>query len=156
MPLIRDKVAQIGLNLPEPANPVANFSAIRRDGDLLYISGQIGIEQGQATHSGALGPADVERGYEAARAAALRVLAHISTVSENSGSVQAVLKVTVFIAAIPEFRYHSQVANGASDLLVEVFGDAGRHARSAVGVSSLPLGAAVEVEALVRLAGEEA
>jgi enamine deaminase RidA (YjgF/YER057c/UK114 family) len=154
METISKKVISLGHALPAPAMPIANFVPAVLAGDLLYVSGQIGMAQGAASHVGCLGATmDLETGYAAAQAAALGVLSHIAANTADSiGRVKRVVKLTVYVASTPEFSQHPQVANGASDLIVSVFGDAGKHARAAVGVASLPRGAAVEVEAVVQLA----
>lgn len=153
MDTISKKVFSLGHSLPAPATPIANFVPTVSAGDLLYISGQIGMANGTASHVGCLGAGmDVETGYAAAQAAALGVLSHIAANTADSlAKVRRVLKLTVFVASTPEFSQHPQVANGASDLFVSVFGDAGKHVRAAVGVASLPRGAAVEVEAVVQI-----
>jgi enamine deaminase RidA (YjgF/YER057c/UK114 family) len=154
METISKKVLSLGHALPAPAMPIANFVPTVRSGNLLYVSGQIGVAQGTASHVGCLGATmDLETGYAAAQSAALSVLSHIAANTGDAISrVQRVLKLTVYVASTPEFSQHPQVANGASDLFVSVFGDAGKHARAAVGVTSLPRGAAVEVEAVVQIA----
>jgi enamine deaminase RidA (YjgF/YER057c/UK114 family) len=136
-----------------PTAPIANFVASARAGDLLHISGQVAIAGGKATWPGRLGATmTVEEGYAAARETALYVIGHIAAaVDDDLARVKRIVKLRIYIASTPEFASHPQVANGASDLLVAVFGDAGKHARAAIGVASLPLGAAVEIEAVVQL-----
>jgi enamine deaminase RidA (YjgF/YER057c/UK114 family) len=153
MDSIRQTAARLGHRLPESSMPVANFLATRHIGNCLYVSGQVGMLNGSATHPGTLGDdLDVEDGYNAARAAALGILSLVSARTDDSiAAIARIVKLTVFICATSDFRQHSQVANGASDILVQVLGEAGRHTRSAVGVASLPLGAAVEVEAIIEL-----
>ena len=140
--------------MPGASAPAANYVPFVRAGDLLYISGQI-AKPGAAAVRGLLGETVTpEQGYAAAQGAALCVLAQMAAaVGDDLARVVRVVKLGVFIAATPQFNGQSQVANGASDVLVAVLGDAGKHARTSVGVASLPLGAAVEVDAVVQIRG---
>jgi enamine deaminase RidA (YjgF/YER057c/UK114 family) len=124
-----------------------------QDGSLLYISGQISRKGGQPAYVGRLGDnISDEDGVQAARLAALGILAQIAAATgDRLERVARIVRLGVFVASTPEFNRQSAIANGASDLMVQVFGDAGRHARAAVGVASLPAGVAVEVEAVVSL-----
>ncbi|POZ60464.1 RidA family protein [Chromobacterium alticapitis] len=148
------RVSELNLLLPPASPPAANYAPSLVQDGLLYISGQIGRIEGQPLQTGRLGDeVSTTQGIEAARQAALGVLAQIaSATGDRLDRVARVVKLTVFVAAAPGFDQQSQVANGASDLMTAVFGEAGRHVRSAVGVASLPAGAAVEVEAIVALA----
>ena len=156
MKSISQKLLTLGHTLPPAPQPVANFAATARIGDLLYVSGQIGFIENRANHTGRLGATlNVAQGYAAAQAAALNVIAHIAEATGDAlGGLKRIVKVGVFVASTPDFEQHPTVANGASDLFVSVFGDAAKHARAAVGVAALPLGAAVEVEAIVQLSTE--
>ncbi len=147
------RVAELGLALEAPAAPAANYVPFVQEGNLLYFSGQISRKDGQSAYLGRLGDniAD-DDGVQAARLAALGVLAQIAAATgDRLDRVARVVRLGVFVASTPEFHRQSAIANGASDLMVQVFGDAGRHARSAVGVASLPTGVAVEVEAVIAL-----
>ena len=118
-----------------------------QEGNLLYISGQISRKNGQAAYLGQLGAVSEADGVEAARLSALGVLSQIAAATgDRLDRVARVVKLGVFVASAPDFSRQSIVANGASDLMVAVFGDAGRHSRSAVGVAALPQGVAVEIE----------
>ncbi|MDG3444035.1 RidA family protein [Nitrospirillum amazonense] len=147
---IAGKVQSLGLTLPQPSSPAANYVSTTRVGPLLFVAGQIDPAGAQ----GRLGDqVAVEDGVRAAQAAALNVIAHIAKAAgDDLAKVRQVLKLTVFVASAPDFTQQPLVANGASDLMVAVFGEAGRHARSAVGAAALPRGAAVEVEAIIELA----
>ncbi|WP_312948133.1 RidA family protein [Agrobacterium sp.] len=150
---ISEKLKTLGIELPAPTAPVASYVSVTKANNLLFISGQISKAPNSEVLAGTLGRdcAD-DQGTEAARIAAINVLAQI--VAHTDGlvsSVRRVLKLGVYIAATHEFKDHSQIANGASDLMVAVFGDAGKHARAALGMSSLPAGAAVEIDAIVEL-----
>ncbi|MBB6251833.1 RidA family protein [Nitrospirillum iridis] len=146
---ITGKVHALGLTLPQPSGPGGNYVSTTRIGPLLFVAGQID----PAAALGRLGDTvSVEDGARAARAAALNIIAHVvKAAGDDLAAVRRVAKLTVFVASTPDFTQQPLVANGASDLLVAVFGDAGRHARSAVGVAALPRGASVEVEAIVEL-----
>ena len=147
-------IAELGLTIPEPATPVANFVPYVVTGKLVYISGQIPFQAGRAVFVGKLG-ADftVEEGQEAARTCALQVLALIRRACGGDlDKVVRCIRLGGFINSTPEFTSQPQVMNGASDLIVSVFGERGRHARAAVGVNSLPWGVAVEVDAIFEIA----
>ena len=154
MSSIAEKVAELKLKLPKVSEPVANYVSTRRSGDLLYISGQISRGVGEPVVCGLVGNGvSIEDGRRAASIAALHLLAQIATATDGLiASVDAVVQLRVFVASTPEFDRHSAVADGASDLLTAVLGDAGRHARTAIGVASLPAGATVELDAIVALA----
>ncbi|WP_207482903.1 RidA family protein [Arenibaculum pallidiluteum] len=153
---IAERVRAAGYVLPEPTAPAANYVSSTRAGNLLFISGQVCQRDGSPGPLGRVGEAlSVEDGRQAAALCALSVLAHVSAaVGGEAARVRKILRLGVFVSATAEFDRHSQVADGASDLMVAVLGEAGRHARTAVGVVSLPRGVAVEVDAIVELAGE--
>ena len=147
---IAAKLAELGLELPQPAAPVAAYVPVVEVGGLLHISGQLPFRDG-AVVTGRLG-ADMDEtsGYDAARRCALMLVAQIGKAVDGDWSrVEKIVKLGVFISSSPDFTAQPKVANGASELMEALFGDVGRHARSAVGVAVLPLGAAVEVDAIV-------
>jgi len=150
---ISARVAELGLTLEPAAAPAANYVSHVQDGNLLHISGQISRKGGQPAYLGRLGDnLTEEEGIEAARLSALGVLSQIAAATgDRRDRVARVVRLGVFVAGTPDFSRQSAVANGGSDLMFLVFGDAGRHARSAIGVASLPSGAAVEVEAVISL-----
>jgi enamine deaminase RidA (YjgF/YER057c/UK114 family) len=150
---ISARVAELGLTLEPASVPAANYVPFVQDGNLLFISGQISRERGKAAYVGRLGDTiSDDDGVAAARLAALGVLSQIAAATgDRLDRVGRVMRLGVFVASTPEFDRQSAIANGASDLMVQVFGDAGRHARAAVGVASLPSGVAVEVDAIVSL-----
>jgi enamine deaminase RidA (YjgF/YER057c/UK114 family) len=142
------RLAALDIALPEPAAPVAAYVPAVRTGNLLHISGQVSIEDG-ALLTGRMGEdRDLEFGRRAARACGLMLLAQIDK-AVGLERVERIVRLGVFVASAPSFTDQPKVANGASELMEQVFGEAGRHARSAVGVPVLPLGAAVEVDAVV-------
>lgn len=147
---IAAKLAELGLDLPQPAAPVAAYVPVVEQGGLLHISGQLPFRDG-AVVTGRLG-ADMDEasGYDAARRCALMLVAQIGkAVGGDWSRVDKIVKLGVFISSTPDFTAQPKVANGASELMESLFGDVGRHARSAVGVAVLPLGAAVEIDAIV-------
>ncbi|MFL9989898.1 RidA family protein [Paraburkholderia sediminicola] len=150
---ISARVAELGLTLESAAAPAANYVPFVQEGNLLFISGQISRKGGQPACLGRLGDTlTEEEGIEAARLSALGILSQLVAATEDRlDRVARVVRLGVFVASTSDFNRHSVVANGASDLIVQVLGDAGRHARSAVGVASLPAGVAVEVEAIISL-----
>lgn len=150
---IAEKVGALGFRLPPVSAPAGSYVSTARVQDLLFVSGQISLQDGKPAFLGRLGAElDVEQGREAARAAGLGVLAQIAAATQDRiAAVRRVAKLSVFVASAPEFARQPEVANGASDLMVAVFGEKGRHTRAAVGVAALPRGVAVEVEAVVEL-----
>jgi enamine deaminase RidA (YjgF/YER057c/UK114 family) len=149
-----EALAGLGLTIPEVAAPVANFVPYVVTGDLVYVSGQIPMRDGKINFVGKLGrDFGVEQGREAARACALNVLSVIrQACGGDLDRVARCVRLGGFINSTDEFTSQPEVMNGASDLLVAVFGERGRHARTAVSVNTLPRGAAVEVEAVFELA----
>ena len=147
---IAAKLAELGIMLPKPAAPVASYVPVVVHGQMAYVSGQIAFVDG-AVMTGKLG-ADVslEDGQRAARACGLMILAQLEAAGLLE-QVERVVKLGSFVSSTPDFFDHPKVANGASDLMEQVFGGAGQHARAAVGVTALPLNAAVEVDAIVAL-----
>jgi enamine deaminase RidA (YjgF/YER057c/UK114 family) len=152
MPTPEERLQQLGVDLPSPAVPVAAYVPAVRTGDLLYVSGQVPTVDGTPTHLGHLGDdVDLEAGRAAARTCAINVLSALKAELGELSRVRRVVKVTGFVASTPGFTDVPKVVNAASELFGEVFGDAGRHARAAVGVAALPLGVPVEVEAIVEV-----
>lgn len=148
-----DKLRALGLTLPAPPKPVANYVPAVRVGNLLFLSGVLPSRDGQLIMTGKLGQTvSTEQGVEAARAAVLNGLSIIQHEAGSLDRVKRIVKMVGHIASAPGFTDQPQVLNGASDLLVSLFGDAGRHARVAVGAAELPRQAPVEIELIVELA----
>jgi enamine deaminase RidA (YjgF/YER057c/UK114 family) len=148
---IDQRLTEIGISLPAPRAPMANYVPARRVGNLIYTAGQVSGSP-EREIKGKLGAElSVEQGREAARLCALNCLAALLTVIDSLDSVKQLVRVGAFINSASGFNQQPAVANGASDLFVEIFGDAGRHARTAVGVNELPAGFAVEVELVVEV-----
>lgn len=148
---IENRLAELGIVLPAAAAPVAAYVPVVVAGDLAHVSGQLPFIEGQLV-LGRLGEdVTLERGTAAARACGLMILAQLKAALGSLDRIERVVKLGAFVNSVGSFTDQPKVANGASELMVEVFGDAGKHARSAVGVPVLPLGAAVEVDAIVAL-----
>lgn len=146
------KLAELGFPLPDVAAPVADYVPAVRTGDHVHTSGQLPFVDGQLLATGLVGAeVDVEQAIACARQAALNALAAVKAEVGTLARVSRIVKVVVYVASAPGFTAQPQVANGASALLGAVFGAAGKHARSAVGVAALPLGAPVEVELLAEI-----
>ena len=150
---IAERLRELGHDLPAVSKPVASYVSTRRAGELLVVSGQVSIAADGSAHAGRLGAElDVAAGRRAAEIATLNLLAQIAAATTGQvENVAAVLRLGVFVAATPDFTEQPHVANGASDLLVAVFGEAGRHARTTIGVPALPGDAAVEVEGMFEI-----
>ena len=147
-----ESLAKLGLHLPAPTKPVAAYVPTVRVGNLVYVAGQIPMVDGKLAKAGRLGEnVAVEEGQHLARTCAVNGLAALKAEVGDLSKVKRVVRVGAFIASTNDFTDQPKVANGASELLVQVFGDKGRHARAAVGVNVLPLGAPVEVELLVEV-----
>lgn len=152
MSSVSARLAELGIVLPQPVAPIANYVPFARSGAQLVVSGQLPIGP-DGLMVGKLGAGvSIEDGQKAARACAINVIAQIQAAVGNLDNVIRIVRLGGFINCTPEFLDAPKVMNGASDLMVEVFGDKGRHARSTVGVAALPGGASVEVEALVEIA----
>ncbi len=147
-----EKLAELGLSVPEVAKPVAAYVPAVRSGNHVFTSGQLPMREGQLMHTGKVGgEVSQEEAVECARQCALNALAAIRAEVGELSAIKRIVKVVAFVASTPDFTGQPLVANGVSELLGEVFGEAGRHARSAVGVAALPLDAPVEVELLVEV-----
>lgn len=147
-----DRLAELGLELPPVAAPVAAYVPALRVGDLVYSSGQLPSVAGQLVATGKVGAeVSAETGAACARTAVLNALAAVSEQAGGVDEIARIVRVVIFVASTPDFTGQPQVGNGASEVLGDIFGDAGRHARSAVGVAVLPLDAPVEVELVVQV-----
>jgi enamine deaminase RidA (YjgF/YER057c/UK114 family) len=147
-----ERLADLGLAVPEVATPVAAYIPAVRTGNHVYTSGQLPLREGELITTGKVGgEVSPEQAYECARQCALNALAAVRAELGDLSSIKRIVKVVAFVASTPDFTGQPGVANGASELFGEVFGEAGRHARSAVGVPVLPLDAPVEVELVVEV-----
>ena len=143
-----------GIILPEPAAPVASYVPVVIHGGIAHVSGQLPFDAGGAVMTGRMGEGyELALGQQAAERCGLMILAQLRAALGGLDRVERILKLGAFVSSTPDFTDQPKVANGASDLMVRVFGDAGKHARAAVGVPVLPLGAVVEVDAIVAIRG---
>ena len=149
---IEDKLAELGLTLPQPAAPVAAYVPVVISGGMAYVSGQVSMKDGQLI-KGRLGETMTpEEGIAAAQACGLMIVAQLKAALDGDLSrIVKIVKLGAFVSSTADFVDQPKIANGASELMVALFGEAGRHARSAVGVPVLPLGVAVEIDAIVAL-----
>lgn len=150
---IEARLKSLGIELPPAPNPVANYVPALIVGDLLFVSGQIAKAADGTVVTGQVGKdLSVEEGARAARICALNILSQAAAALGSLDRIAQVVRLTGFVNAPPDFTDHPKVVNGASDLMVDVLGDKGRHTRAAVGVSGLPAGTAVEIDAILKIA----
>lgn len=149
------RLKELGIELPKPANPSANYVPVRRIGNLLLVSGQVPSQGGKDLYVGKLGAdVSIEDGQKAARMCAINLLAQVNAaLGGDLSRVKSVVRLGGFVNATTDFCDHPKVVNGASDFMIEVFGDSGRHVRVAVGAPSLPRNVAVEVEGMFEVEG---
>ncbi|MBZ9693787.1 MULTISPECIES: RidA family protein [unclassified Mesorhizobium] len=146
---IEKRLSDLGVTLPVAAAPAANYVPYSRTGNLLFTAGQLPLKDGKLQASGLLGrDVDTASGKDAAKYCAINILAQAKAALGDLEKIRRLVKITVFVASAPDFVEQHLVANGASDFLVAALGESGKHARSAVGTASLPLNAAVEIEAI--------
>ncbi|HYH28388.1 MAG TPA: RidA family protein [Actinomycetota bacterium] len=152
MASVEERLAELGIELPVAATPVASYVPVVVSGPLAFVAGQVPLEGGKPIRTGRLGEdVTVEEGAELARRCALQALAALRNELGSLDRVRRIVRLGVFVASAEGFTEQPKVGNGASDVLVEIFGDAGRHARAAVSAPSLPLGVPVEVEVLAEV-----
>lgn len=150
--MIEERLAELGIELPPTPAPVASYVPVTVAGELAFVAGQVPMKEGAVTLTGRLGEGvEVEQAQAAARRCALQAVSALRDALGSLDRVAGIAQVTVYVASAPSFTEQPKVANGASDALVEIFGEDGRHARAAVGVQALPLGAAVEVAVTARI-----
>ena len=150
--MIEEKINKMGITLPEAPKPLAAYIPALQTGNLVLTSGQVPIAGGEIKFSGKVGrDLSEEQGREAAKLCAVNCLSAIKSITGNLDRVKRIVKLTVFINSAEGFSAQPKVANGASEFIVEIFGEAGKHVRSAVGVNELPLNSAVEIEMIAEL-----
>jgi len=148
------RLAELSIDLPPAPTPVATYLPVVLSGQFAYVAGQVPLADGALLWQGKVGAeVSVEEGAQAARRCGLQIVSALRSALGSLDRVSRIVKMSVFVASAPGFTEQPKVANGASDLLVEIFGDAGRHARVAVGVAELPLGAPVEVDLVAEITG---
>ncbi len=147
--MIEEKLDALGIKLPNPPTPAGSYVPVIRTGNLLFISGQIPMEDGKVIFTGKVSDDNLETAQKSARMCAINILAQIKREVGNLDKVSKIVRLSGFVNSVPEFSQHPKVINAASDLLFEIFGEKGKHSRIAVGVSSLPLDSMTEIDAIV-------
>ena len=150
---VATRLEELGIIIPQPAKAVANYVGYVTSGNMVFVSGQITLKDGEILHKGKLGDnISIEEGQEAARLCGINIIAQLSAATDgNLDRVKRIVKLGGFVNSTPDFADQPKVINGVSDLMVEVFGDKGVHARAAVSVASLPFGIAVEVDCVAEI-----
>ena len=149
---VEKKLIQIGLLLPEVPKPVASYVPAKKTGNLIFTAGQLPLVSGELISKGLLGKdVEIEQAYKAARICTLNALAAIKSLIGDLDQIQQIVRVVGYVASVPTFTQQPAVVNGASELLLEIFGENGKHARSAVGMAVLPMNASVEIELTVEV-----
>lgn len=150
--MIENRLKNFGIILPEAALPIANYVTASQSGNQLFISGQLPLFNGKPITIGKVGgTVSAKQAKKSAEVCALNILAQIKMALGDLNKIKRVVKITVFVAVVPHFTDIPLVANGASDLLVNILGENGKHARSAIGVTSLPMDVPVEIEAIIEI-----
>ena len=149
--MIEEKLASLGIKLPDPPTPAGSYVPVIKTGNLLFISGQIPMENGKVIFTGKVSDENIETAQKSAKMCAINLLAQIKREIGNLDKVTKIIKLSGFVNSVSEFSQQPKVINPASDLFFEIFGENGKHARVAVGVSSLPLGSMTEIDAIVEV-----
>ena len=149
--MIEQKIESLGITLPSPPTPAGSYIPVVRTGNLIFISGQIPMEEGKVMFTGKVSDENLEIAQKSARMCAINILAQIKREIGDLEKVSKIVRLSGFVNAVPEFSQHPKVINSASDLIFEVFGEKGKHSRIAVGVASLPLNSMTEIDAIVEV-----
>ncbi|HSB82951.1 MAG TPA: RidA family protein [Nitrosarchaeum sp.] len=149
--MIEEKIKSIGINLPIPPNPAGSYVPVVKSGNLVFVSGQIPMEEGKVSFTGKVSDANIETAQKSARICVINILAQLKKELGSLEKISRIVRLSGFVNSVPEFTQHPKVINAASDLLYEIFGDSGKHTRIAVGVSSLPLNSMTEIDAIVEI-----
>ena len=147
-----EKLKELGITLPEAPIPAGNYIPAVKTGNLLFISGQIPLENGKVAYTGKVSDANLETAQKSAKSCAINILAQIKREAGSLDKVTKIVKLSGFVNSVPEFTQHPKVINPASDLMFEIFGEKGKHARVALGAGSLPLDSMTEIDAIVEIA----
>jgi len=147
--VIEDKIKSMGIKLPIPPSPAGSYIPVVRSGNLLYVSGQIPIEDGKVVFTGKVSDENIETAQKSARICAINILAQLKKEMGDLEKISRIVRLSGFVNSDPEFTQQPKVINAASDLFYEIFGDSGKHSRIAVGVSSLPLNSMTEIDAII-------
>ena len=149
--MIEEKIESLGIKLPAPPTPAGSYVAVVRTGNLLYISGQIPMENGKLLYTGKVSDENLETAQKSAKMCAINLLAQLKRELGDFEKVSKIVRLSGFVNSDPEFSQHPKVINAASDLLFEIFGEKGKHSRIAVGVANLPLNSMTEIDAIVEV-----
>ncbi|MBS3925861.1 MAG: RidA family protein [Nitrosarchaeum sp.] len=149
--MIEAKIKSIGINIPVPPTPAGSYIPLVKTGNLLYVSGQIPLQDGKVAFTGKVSDANIETAQKSARVCVINILAQLKKELGDLEKISRFVRLSGFVNSVPEFTQHPKVINAASDLLYEIFGDSGKHTRIAVGVSSLPLDSMTEIDAIVEI-----
>lgn len=149
--MIDEKIKSLGINLPIPPSPAGSYIPVVRSGNLLYVSGQIPIEDGKVAFTGKVSDTNIETAQKSARICAINILAQLKKELGDLEKISKIVRISGFVNSVPEFTQQPKVINAASDLFYEIFGECGKHSRIAVGVSSLPLNSMTEIDAIVEM-----
>ena len=149
--MIEQKIETLGITFPSPPTPAGSYVPVVRTGNLIFISGQIPIEDGNLKFTGKVSDENLETAKQSARMCAINILAQIKREVGDLDKVSKIVRLSGFVNAVPEFSQHPKVINSASDLIFEIFGEKGKHSRIAVGVASLPLNSMTEIDAIVEI-----
>ncbi len=147
--MIEEKIKSIGIKLLNPPNPAGSYIPVVKSGNLLYVSGQIPMEDGKVVFTGKVSDANIETAQKSARVCAINILAQLKKELGDLEKISRIVRLSGFVNSVPEFTQQPKVINAASDLFYEIFGECGKHSRIAVGVSSLPLNSMTEIDAIV-------
>ena len=150
--MIEEKIEELGIKLPDPPTPAGSYVPTVRTGKLIYISGQIPMEEGKVVFTGKVSDENLETAQKSARMCAINILAQIKREIGDLDKVSKIIRLSGFVNSVPEFSQQPKVINPASDLMFEIFGEKGKHSRIAVGVASLPLNSMTEIDAIVEVA----
>ena len=149
--MIEQKIESLGIKLPTPPTPAGSYVPAVRTGNLLYISGQIPMEDGKVVFTGKVSDENLETAQKSAKMCAINILAQLKRELGDLEKVSKIVRLSGFVNSAPEFSQHPKVINSASDLFFEIFGEKGKHSRIAVGVASLPLDSMTEIDAIVEV-----
>ena len=147
--MIEEKIKSIGIKLPNPPSPAGSYIPVVKSGNLLYVSGQIPMEDGKVAFTGKVSDTNIETAQKSARICAINILAQLKKELGDLEKISRIVRLSGFVNSVPEFTQQPKVINAASDLFYEIFGESGKHSRIAVGVSSLPLNSMTEIDAIV-------
>ena len=149
--MIEEKIKSIGIKLPNPPSPAGSYIPVVKSGNLLYVSGQIPMEDGKMVFTGKVSDTNIETAQKSARICAINILAQLKKELGDLEKISRIVRLSGFVNSGPEFTQQPKVINAASDLFYEIFGECGKHSRIAVGVSSLPLNSMTEIDAIVEI-----